>query len=228
MRIGIIGSGNMGRTLGLVWTELGHEVFFGSRDTTSSTAAAALARKNARHGTNDEAAAFGEVLFWTVRDVAPAEMLRSPSSVDGKVVIDPNNGPLLNDYSLWPAPGALSLAEKLAAQLPKARVVKAFNTMAQEVFELAPAPLNEHSVSAFLAGDDEAAKETVAELARAMGFVPVDAGPLKAARMLEGLADFVRYMLVSRGLGVYATFSLDKLPPAAQPRLGGRTPTRLG
>jgi 8-hydroxy-5-deazaflavin:NADPH oxidoreductase len=229
MKIGIIGTGNMGRTFGLLWAELGHEVLFGARDPASSARALRLAgpRSAARAGSNFEAAEFGELLFWTVRE-APVTAIVGSASLAGKIVVDPNNGPMPADFGLRPAPGDRSLAEALAGSAPEARVVKAFNTMAQEVLEHAPEALRSQRVSAFLAGDDEAAKAVVARLAEEIGFVPVDVGPLAAARMLEGLADFVRYMLITRGLGPLTTLSMATLPaPSATPRLGGRTPTTL-
>lgn len=226
MRIGIIGSGNMGRTVGIVLAERGHEVFFGGRDPAQAEEAARLAPRGASHGSNDDAAAFGEVVFWTVRDAAPGEVLRDPDALCGKIVLDPNNGPVPADGTLGPAPGVPSRAERLAAALPGARVVKAFNTMAQEVFELAGDGLARERVSAFVAGDDEDAKHVAAGLAREIGFEPVDAGPLASARSLEGIADFVRTMM-GRGLGVLATISVHVVPTPSGQRLGGRRASRL-
>jgi hypothetical protein len=71
------------------------------------------------------------------------------------------------------------------------------------------------------------AKVTVARLAQKIGLTPVDCGPLKVARMLEGLADFVRYMGAAMAQGPYATLSLQVLPPAKGQRLGGRTPSEF-
>ena len=63
MKIGIIGSGNMGRSLGIVWAELGHALFFGGRDLNQAHRAAALTHGKTQYGTNDEAALFGENLI---------------------------------------------------------------------------------------------------------------------------------------------------------------------
>ncbi|WP_394827683.1 NADPH-dependent F420 reductase [Pendulispora albinea] len=226
MRIGIIGSGNMGRTLGLLWAAAGHEVFFGARNLEDAQAAAARSSRSVGHGSNDEAASFGEVALWTVRDVNASEVLNRPTALDGKIVIDPNNGPLPADFTLGPGPGLLSHAERLAVELPRARVIKAFNTAAQEIFNHSPPTLRAHRVSAFLAGDDVGAKRVVAKLAEDMGLVPVDAGPLRAAGMLEGLGDFIRYMMGVDHRGPYTTISVEVLP-AASSRFGGRTATRL-
>ena len=64
----------------------------------------------------------------------------------------------------------------LAEQALDARVVKAFNTIPLEVFELAPEPLKDYNVSVFVAADDPAAKQAVMQLAQEIGFNPIDSG----------------------------------------------------
>ncbi len=225
MNVGIIGTGNMGRTLGVLFSFVGHHVFFGARDLAKAQAAAGLAGEGARAGTNDEAAKFGDVLVYGLRGVAPADVLSDLSALDGKVLVDMNNGPVPEDLDFPPL--AKSLAEALQEQIPSARVVKAFNTVAQETFEHAPNPLREFGVSAFVAGDDEDARRIVLDLAREIGFSPIDCGPLLAARQLEGAADLIR-MLMGRGLGPMATLNVQVLPPPAHTRLGGRQESHLG
>ena len=94
MKIGIIGSGNMGRSLGIVWTELGHEVFFGGRDPEQARQAAGFTHGKARYGTNDEAAIFGDVLLYSLRGIDPSEALPQVDCLDNKIVIDLNNSPI--------------------------------------------------------------------------------------------------------------------------------------
>ncbi len=225
MKIGIIGSGNMGRSLGILWAEQKHEVFFGSRTTEKGQAVAESAGNNTQGGTNDEAAAFGDVLLYTIRGVNPSEVLTSINVLDGKILIDCNNYEIPENFA-YPAI-EYSLAEKLAEQVPQARVVKAFNTMAQEVFELSPQPLKEYNVSVFVAGDDDDARKIVMNLAADIGFVPVDCGELRFARLLEGLGDFIRYLIIGQKLGSYATISVETLPEAENSRLGGRQASSL-
>lgn len=222
MKIGILGSGNMGRSLGVLWAEHGHQVFFGSRSSDKGQQLATQVGRNTQGGTNDQAAAFGEVLLYTIRGVNPAEVLSTTTMLAGKVLIDCNNFAIPKDFAYEPI--TRSLAENLAEQAPNAKVVKAFNTMAQEVFELSPQPLEQLNVSVFLAGDDATAKQMVAQLAEEIGFKPLDCGPLRQARLLEGLGDFIRLMIIGQGLGPYATVSVQVLPPAEQTRLGGRQP----
>ena len=103
------------------------------------------------------------------------------SRVAGKTVIDVTN-PLKPDYSGLATEDS-SAAEELQRLLPEASVIKAFNT----IFASNQAqPTRE--IDGFVAGDDDKAKQTVISLVDSMGFTPLDVGPLRAARFLEGMA----------------------------------------
>ncbi|ESA33976.1 nadp oxidoreductase coenzyme f420-dependent [Leptolyngbya sp. Heron Island J] len=225
MKIGILGSGNMGRSLGTLWAEQGHDVFFGARTQEKGRQIAEQMGHNTQGGTNIEAAEFGDVLLYTIRGVNPAEVLSTTDVLNGKILIDCNNFEIPAEFAYEPI--TYSLAEILADQAPNAKIVKAFNTMAQEVFELSPQPLDQHNVSVFLAGDDATAKQTVAQLAQEIGFSPLDCGPLRQARLLENLGNFIRLMIIGQGMGSYATLSVQTLPSATQERLGGRQLSNL-
>ena len=225
MKIGIIGSGNMGRSLGILWAEQGHEVFFGARTAEKGKAVADFAKNNTQGGTNDDAAKFGEVLLYTVRGVNPAEVLTSTDVLTGKILIECNNSDIPEGFAFPPI--VKSLAEELAEKLPNVRVVKAFNTMSQELFELAPDPLRNYGVSVFVAGDDEQARKTVMSLAEEIGFAPVDCGALRNSRMIEGVGDLIRFLMIGQNLGSYATISVNTLPAPQAQRLGGRQPSSL-
>ncbi len=224
MKIGIVGTGNMGRSLGVVWAEQGHEVYFGARDIAKAKAAADLVTGRASYGSNQAAARFGEVIYYNPRDVNPNLVLEDVSVLDGKIVIDSHNGPVPANFAYEAI--VVSRSELLQQQLPKARIVKAFNTMAQEVFEAALHPLQEHKVACFIAGDDSAANNTVAVLATAMGLVPILCGDLRQARLLEGAADLIRLLIgIKQDLG--ATFSITSVRIPSVSRLGGRQVTNL-
>ncbi|MGL5806679.1 MAG: NADPH-dependent F420 reductase [Xenococcaceae cyanobacterium] len=225
MKIGIIGSGNMGRSLGILWAEQEHEVFFGARTADKGKAIAESAGNNTQGGTNDEAAIFGDVLLYTIRGVNPAEVFTSIDLLNGKIIIDCNNYEIPENFDYPPI--EISLAEQIAFEVPQARIVKAFNTMAQEIFELSPQPLKEYDVSVFVAGDDPEARKTVMNLAKDIGFAPVDCGELRFARLLEGLGDFIRYMMIGQKLGSYTTISVATLPEIQSQRLGGRQSSSL-
>jgi 8-hydroxy-5-deazaflavin:NADPH oxidoreductase len=226
MKIGIIGTGNMARSLGILWAEQGHEVFFGSRNAEKGRSVAQVAANEAKSGTNDEAAEFGEVIFYSVRDIMPSKIFSEPKVLNSKIVIDCNNRAIPENYDFNPLLDE-SLAEKLAADIPNAHVVKAFNTMAQEIFELSPQPLKDYNVSCFICGDNEQAKQTVMSLAQEIGFAPINCGALYRARLVEALGDFIRYAMGGMELGAYATISIHKLPEAQKQRLGGRQPSNL-
>lgn len=226
MRIGILGSGNMGRSLGILWSQAGHEVFFGARNPQQARRAADLAGSAAGAGSLDEAARFGDVLLYCARHVMPSDLLSDSSLVDAKVVIDLNNSDIPGGFAFEPI--ALSHAETLQAAIPRARVIKAFNTMAQEVLELSGSDLKQHRVSVFVAGNDRAAREAVMRLAADIDFTPMDCGELRHARLLEGLGDFIRLLIGGQRMGPMATLSVHTLPAPKAHRLGGRDASRLG
>lgn len=219
MKIGIIGSGNMGRSVGILWAERGHEVFFGSREAQKGQLIAEFAGHGATGGTNDEAAAFGDAIFYGVREL-PSQVLSSTEALSNKILIDCNNSEIPEGYAFEPIQA--SIAEKFAADVPNAHVVKAFNTFAQEVFELSLEPLKQYQVSCFICSDNEQAKQAVMTLAAEIGFNSVDCGGLRYARMVEGLGDFIRFMIGGMKRGPYATVSVHQLPTASEQRLGGR------
>ena len=169
----------------------------GARDP-ARAAEASAGLPGARATTQDEAAAFGEVVLWTPRGVAPTD----PDGLAGKIVLDPNNrkpGPDGN-YAV-PRPEGPSLAEQLQAAAPRARVVKAFNTVVMRLLKDDPGRLRTSGAQVFLAGDDAAAKAVAAGLATETGLGAVDLGGLEAAWMAEALADTFRQAMATSSAG---------------------------
>lgn len=126
MKIGIIGSGNVGGTLGKAWSLLGHEVFFGFKDPSEPQAKALLAEAaaSAKKGSVQEAAKFGDVIVLaTPWDVAQ-EALSSAGDLSGKILIDATN-PLLPGLTGLSIGTTTSAGEKVAGWANGARVVKA-------------------------------------------------------------------------------------------------------
>ncbi|MCU0246275.1 MAG: NADPH-dependent F420 reductase [Bryobacter sp.] len=187
MKIGIIGAGNVGGTLGTRWAAAGHEVVFSSRtpDSAEMKDLVAKAGPKARAASVAEAAAAADVLLVATPWPATREAVESAGSLAGKIVIDATN-PLLPGLAGLD-PGNTSSGGELVAQWAAgARVVKAFNTvgfnvMANPAFDGAQAVL-------FYCGDDKEAKAVVRGLATELGFDAQDAGPLKQARVLEPFA----------------------------------------
>ena len=191
MRIGIIGTGPVGLTLGTVWARAGHEVVFGSRD---PARAAEAVRGVASATSQEQAAAFGEVVLWTPRGVMPAD----PDMLAGKIVLDPNNrGPGPSGDYASPRPEGPSFAEQLQASAPRARVVKAFNTVVMRLLREDPERLRASGAQVFLAGNDAEAKAVAAALAADIGLGAVDLGRLEAAWMAEAMADTFRQSMIT-------------------------------
>ena len=185
MKIAIIGTGNVGSALGGSFVRAGHDVIFAAQDgAKTQDVAAGLGAQTAASPAAATAAA--DVIVLAVPYAVAGEVADAISTAaTGKVVIDATN-PLKADYSGLETEGGPSGAERLAARLPGAHVVKAFNTLFASV-QADPAAAGQ-TLDGFFAGDDAAAKATVAELARSIGLRAIDAGSLQGARQLEALA----------------------------------------
>ncbi|MEM1145655.1 MAG: hypothetical protein AAGI88_24035 [Pseudomonadota bacterium] len=147
-------------------------------------------------------------------------MVDSSDALSGKVLIDLNNGPIPEGFEYLPI--EKSFTEKLAEDSPQLHVVKAFNMFAMELFEHDAQTIAEHDVSAFIAGDSSEAKARVSKLAADLGFTPIDAGPSKNARLLEGMGDFIRYLMIEQRMGPFTALSSNALPVTEKRALGGR------
>ncbi len=192
MKIGVLGRGNVGRTLASGFQGRGHEVMLGSRDPQQSELQEWLSSQGSgiHGGTMAETAAFGEIVVLALLGVAAEEAIATagPENFSGKVVIDATN-PL--DFSDGPPPrlaisGNDSLGERIQRAIPDAKVVKAFNTIGAPL--MVDPTLGGQTPRMFIAGDDDGAKATVGELLRAFGWPdPVDIGGIEGARELESL-----------------------------------------
>lgn len=165
-KIAIIGDGNVGSALARGLKRAGHEV-----------------RSTGREGVK-ETAAWGEVVVLAIPFGAVDDAVATMGdAIEGKVLVDVTNA---LDENMGLAVGCTtSGAEQLQAKAPKARVVKAFNTVFAENQD--KGRVGEELLTAFVAGDDEAARNLVLGLARDLGFDAVGAGPLQNARWLETL-----------------------------------------
>lgn len=204
MRIAIIGAGNVGQALGTGWRKAGHDVSYALRATTGGSAdqvtAAGFSVLPLNQATN------AEVIVLAIPWPAVSEALQAVGSLSGKVVVDATN-PLTSNLDLTLG-FEDSGGETVARLASDARLVKAFNTTGAENMSSA------HSFPARpmmpMASDDAEAKTIVAKLAEDLGFEPVDAGPLKAARLLEPLALFWIKQAYAQGFGRAFAFSLTR------------------
>lgn len=190
MKIGILGSGVVAKTLGAGFLKYGHTVMLGTRD------AGKLDEWRSQHagakvGSFADAATSGEVLVLAVRGEAALDVLRlaGAAPLAGKVVIDTTN-PIA---SAPPVHGVLqyftsldeSLMERLQRAYPEARFVKAFNSVGNASM------VNPHFAAGpptmFICGNDATGKQTVAGVLEQFGWDVLDLGAVEAARAIEPL-----------------------------------------
>lgn len=192
-KIAIVGNGHVGKNLGATLGRAGFEVAFAERSADGSSLVAALAG--------------AEIVFVAVPAEAAAEALAPAGELAGKVVVDCTNPIRWAEGPVHAPPAEGSNAAHLQARFPRARVVKGFNGFPAAVH--GRPDIGGRAVDVLLAGDDRAAKEAVAAVARAAGFVARDAGPLRNAAHLESLAILVIHMGTVGGLGSRLAFDLD-------------------
>lgn len=197
MQIGILGAGNIGATLGRRLAEAGHTVLLGVRDPASAKAQAAAGRGMGL-ATLAEAAAFGEAVIVALPfDAALAELPGLPLA--GKLLIDSTNA-----FGGLPA-GYGSAAAAVAAAAPGARLVKAFNSGPWE--SIADPVYAGRAVETFICGEP-AERAVAAELARAVGLIPVEVGGIESAALTESLAKLWGTLAFRAGLGRDIAFTL--------------------
>lgn len=185
MRIGVIGSGRIGSTIGGLWVKAGHEVMFSDRDAEQVKRAIDGLGPRARAGSVQEAAAFGDaVLIAVPYGALPAIQQQVGAQLKGKVVIDPNNPVPSRDGDMAVGARQKGAGVSSAALLPGARIVRSFNswgysTMAREANRPAP------RMALPVAGDDAAALKLGMQLVSDAGFDPVNAGSLAASKAFD-------------------------------------------
>jgi hypothetical protein len=170
MQIGVLGGGRVGSALAERWRAAGHDVTVSTRETVAETAAGK------------------EAVLLAVPASAAPEVLAAAGPLEGTVVIDATN-------NLSGGPDGAALA----ALVPGARVVKAFNTVFSPFFVAPPVP----AASLVLSGDDPEAKELVAGLVRDVGFEPVDAGGSDVTPHVEAFARLVIGIAFRQGRGPF-------------------------
>ena len=183
VKIGMIGSGNVGSSLGRVWAKAGHTVMFSSRNLEHDKALAAEIGANARAGTPGEAAAFGEVLVFAVPYGALPELGRTlAKSIKGKVVIDTCNPFPHRDGEIANRARAEGAGVVSAQLLPGARIVRAFNAVGAS--RMGQAYEDKQRMGLPIAGDDKEAIEIASGLIREIGYEPVLVGGLEMGKYL--------------------------------------------
>ena len=190
MKIGILGTGATGRTIGSKLVQLGHDVMLGSRDEANPNAVtwAKDAGHNALYGTFMNAAEFGEIIFNCTLGSASLAALEQAGAknLKGKVLIDTSN-PLDRTTDTWTLTvcNTDSLGEQIQRMFPDAKVVKSLNTVNANVM-VDPNKLIEKT-DVFVSGNDIEAKATVVRILREwFGWREViDLGNITTARSVE-------------------------------------------
>jgi predicted dinucleotide-binding enzyme len=210
MKIGIVGAGNVGGTLGQSWVKAGHQVKFGVRNPADEKVAALVKRcgPSASAGRVEDLASFGDIVVLTTPWEGAKNAVESAGNLSGKILIDCTNPVAMgaNLMSGLTLGHTTSAGEQVATWAKGAKVVKAFNTtgagnMANPKFG------NDRAVM-FVAGDDANAKKTAIQLSNDLGFETLDAGPLSQARLLEPLAMLWISLAYAQGLGPNFAFKL--------------------
>jgi predicted dinucleotide-binding enzyme len=191
MNIGIIGSGDVAQTLGGGFAKHGHAVMLGTRDPAKLADWAKTVPK-ARIGSFAETARFGEVVVLAVKGSVVSEALRAggADNLGGKVVIDATNpiadAPPVNGVLSFTTTLNDSMMERLQREFPRARFVKAFNSVGSAC--MVNPRFSGGKPTMFICGNDEAAKKTVTGLLDQFGWETADMGKVEAARAIEPLA----------------------------------------
>jgi NADPH-dependent F420 reductase len=187
----IIGAGNMGRGIGARLLAGGHRIKIIDNDPDEAAKLADELQSSADGGVAESAgpgdAPIGDVVVlavWYPQTLSAIEQYGD--QLDGKVIVEISNPVDTDTFDDLVTAAGSSAAEDAAEKAPAgAKVVKAFNTTFAGT--LAEGEVGGQPLDVFIAGDDAAAKETVAELVRSGGLSPIDAGSLKRARELERL-----------------------------------------
>jgi predicted dinucleotide-binding enzyme len=190
MRIGILGTGVVGQTIGSRLIQLGHDVMLGSRSATNEKAAKWVAEngERAHQGTFADTASFGEMVFNCTSGQVSLEALSAAgaANLDGKIIVDVSN-PL--DFSKGFPPTLTvcntdSIAEQIQSAFPNSKVVKTLNTMTAAVMVTPSLVPGEHDI--FVSGNDADAKQRVSDLLRSFGWrTIIDLGDVTSARGAE-------------------------------------------
>jgi len=184
-RIGVIGSGNIGGTIGGLWVKKGHSVFFSSRHPDELKDMIAKLGSLAKAGTVEEAVAFGDVLFIAVPYGAIPQIGKDYSAkMKGKVMLDACNAVSTRDGAVADEVEQNGIGVTTQKYFPGVRIVRAFNTMSYMVFAR-EANRPDPKLAIPIAGDDPQAVQIAAALVRDAGFDPVTVGTLADARRFQ-------------------------------------------
>jgi len=185
MKIGVIGSGRVGGTIGGLWVKAGHEVMFSAREIGEVKELVAGLGPRARAGTPREAAAFGEAVLISVPYSALPQIGRDlAAELKGKAVLDTCNPIQGRDGDMAVAARAKGTGVASVEFLPGVRLVRAFNCVGYSSMRSEAHRAGER-LAIPLAADDRAALNIAIRLVEDAGFEPVVVGPLARAKEFD-------------------------------------------
>jgi predicted dinucleotide-binding enzyme len=185
LRIGTIGAGRIGGTVGGLWVKAGHPVMFSSRDPREGQELVAKLGAPATSGSVDDAIAFGDVVFLAVPYGAMPEVGREHgAALKGKIVLDAGNAVGARDGPIADEADRDGIGLVSQRYLPGARIVRAFNTISYMILARESGRA-EPRLPIPIAGDDAEALKVASDLVRDAGFEPVVAGGLAEARRFQ-------------------------------------------
>ena len=194
--VAVLGTGRVGAALGPQFARQGMRVIYGSREPDRAQVLALV--KSTAHGASAATSAVAvrdaNIVVLALPWNATEATVRGLDLAD-KIVIDPTNAVKMGESHLLEMAVDTSAAELIQSWAPRARVVKAFNTIGFHV--MADSQAAGGPVTVPLAGDDDAAKAKVAKIVAAMGLESVDVGPLRHARVLEAMVIVYMYPYMS-------------------------------
>lgn len=186
MSISIIGAGNMAKGLAARFASAGHTVTLASRDESKAETVAREVGNGVSSASIASAAKSADIVVLAVPFDAVGEVIEAAGGFVGKIVVDITN-PMKADFSGLSIGHTTSAAEEIQKRAPKAKVVKAFNTIFAQVLQNGGQAAG-RPATVFVAGDDVAARAAVVDLARSAGFETLETGALATARYLEPAA----------------------------------------
>jgi predicted dinucleotide-binding enzyme len=184
MNIAIIGAGNVGGALAASSVRAGHTVTLSAKDPAHANAKAKQTGARAVDSAAEAVKAAGVVILAVPYAAVDAVLDELGDALAGKVLIDVTNR--LKMEAMADSVDGTSAAEQIQKKAPKAKVAKAFNYAFAS--KQADPNVDGQSIDGYVAADDADAKKTTLELARSIGFRPIDSGPLAMARALEAMA----------------------------------------
>ncbi len=185
LRIGVIGSGHIGGTIGSLWIKAGHPVLFSSRHPDELNSMVSQLGSLAQAGTVEQAIAFGDVIFIAVPYGAMPQLGEEyAGALKGKIVLDAGNATVARDGAIADEVERMGIGITSQKYLPGARLVRAFNTLSYMIFSR-EAHRTGPKLAIPIAGDDAEAMRVAAQLVEDAGFEPVVVGNLTDARRFQ-------------------------------------------